>query len=53
MMLRHVWSNVLSLIVSQASPLIPQAIVVEATPSCLGLGIANPSKGPCFSRPSI
>jgi peptide/nickel transport system permease protein len=47
MMLRHIWPNVLSPIIVQSSLMIPQAIIVEATLSFLGLGIEppNPSWG--------
>jgi len=47
MMLRHIWPNVLPPIIVQSSLLIPQAIIVEATLSFLGLGIEppNPSWG--------
>lgn len=47
MMRCHIWPNVLGPIVVQASLMIPQAIIVEATLSFLGLGIEppNPSWG--------
>jgi len=47
MMLRHIWPNVLSPIIVQSTLMIPQAIIVEATLSFLGLGIEppNPSWG--------
>jgi peptide/nickel transport system permease protein len=47
MMLWHIWPNVLGPVIVQASLLIPQAIIVEATLSFLGLGIEppNPSWG--------
>ena len=47
MMLCHIWPNVLSPIIVQSSLMIPQAIIVEATLSFLGLGIEppNPSWG--------
>jgi peptide/nickel transport system permease protein len=43
----HIWPNVLGPIIVQSSLLIPQAIIVEATLSFLGLGIEppNPSWG--------
>jgi len=47
MMRCHIWPNVLGPIIVQASLMIPQAIIVEATLSFLGLGIEppNPSWG--------
>ena len=47
MMLCHIWPNVLGPIIVQSSLMIPQAIIVEATLSFLGLGIEppNPSWG--------
>ena len=47
MMLCHIWPNVVGPIIVQSSLLIPQAIIVEATLSFLGLGIEppNPSWG--------
>ena len=47
MMARHIWPNVLGPIIVQSSLMIPQAIIVEATLSFLGLGIEppNPSWG--------
>lgn len=47
MMACHIWPNVLAPIVVQASLMIPQAIIVEASLSFLGLGIEppNPSWG--------
>jgi len=47
MMLCHIWPNVLGPIIVQASLMIPQAIIVEASLSFLGLGIEppNPSWG--------
>jgi peptide/nickel transport system permease protein len=47
MMFSHIWPNVLGPIIVQSSLLIPQAIIVEATLSFLGLGIEppNPSWG--------
>jgi ABC-type dipeptide/oligopeptide/nickel transport system permease subunit len=47
MMFCHIWPNVLGPIIVQASLMIPQAIIVEATLSFLGLGIEppNPSWG--------
>jgi peptide/nickel transport system permease protein len=43
MMACHIWPNVLAPIVVQASLMIPQAIIVEASLSFLGLGIEPPS----------
>lgn len=47
MMRCHIWPNALGPIIVQASLMIPQAIIVEATLSFLGLGIEppNPSWG--------
>jgi ABC-type dipeptide/oligopeptide/nickel transport system permease subunit len=47
MMLFHIWPNVLGPIIVQASLMIPQAIIAEATLSFLGLGVEppNPSWG--------
>lgn len=47
MMLCHIWPNVLGPIIVQTSLMIPQAIIVEASLSFLGLGIEppNPSWG--------
>jgi len=47
MMLCHIWPNILGPIIVQSSLMIPQAIIVEASLSFLGLGIEppNPSWG--------
>jgi peptide/nickel transport system permease protein len=47
MMFCHIWPNVLGPIIVQSSLMIPQAIIVEASLSFLGLGIEppNPSWG--------